>query len=94
MPSSVIASYSYSEEDKVLKVIFLSGLIYDYLDVPLAVYQRMLQAGMNIDADIGLMDAEIGILVDIAQGRPEKCEKIASLIGQWRDLMEKVRTVH
>lgn len=41
MPSSVIASYSYSEEDKVLKVIFLSGLIYDYLDVPLAVYQRM-----------------------------------------------------
>ena len=41
MPSSVSASYSYSEEDKVLKVIFLSGLIYDYLDVPLAVYQRM-----------------------------------------------------
>ena len=44
MPSSVIASYSYSEEDKVLKVIFLSGLIYDYLDVPLAVYQRMKQS--------------------------------------------------
>jgi len=60
----------------------------------LAVYQRMLQAGMSIEADIGLMDAEIGILVDIAQGRPEKCEKIASLIGQWRDLMGKVRTVH
>ena len=41
MPSSVIASYSYNPVNAVLRVRFLSGLIYDYKKVPLELYQAM-----------------------------------------------------
>jgi hypothetical protein len=60
----------------------------------LAVYIRMVAAGMKLDADLGMMDAELGVLVDISHAHPGEAEKIAALVEQWRDLMEKVRTVH
>ena len=41
MPSSVISSFSYNEKEQKLRVVFLSGLIYDYLDVPESVYASM-----------------------------------------------------
>ena len=34
MPSSVIRSYSYDEARRVLTITFVSGEVYDYLDVP------------------------------------------------------------
>jgi hypothetical protein len=60
----------------------------------LAIYSRMVDAGMAMEADIGLMNDEISILVDIAQMHEGKAEKIAALVAQWRDLMGKIRTVH
>ena len=60
----------------------------------LAIYSRMVDAGMVMEADIGLMNDEIGVLVDIAQMHEGKAEKIAALVEQWRDLMGKIRTVH
>lgn len=41
MPSSVIASYQYDAVAHQLKVIFLSGVIYVYKDVPESVYIKM-----------------------------------------------------
>lgn len=60
----------------------------------LAVYTRMVTAGMKLDADLGMMDAELGILVDISHAHPGKAQKIAALVAQWQDLMGKIRTVH
>ncbi|MDR3678659.1 MAG: KTSC domain-containing protein [Flavipsychrobacter sp.] len=44
MPSSVILAKEYFAERKVLRITFVSGLIYDYLDVPLEVYDEMKKA--------------------------------------------------
>jgi hypothetical protein len=41
MPSSVVASYRYIPEDRVLRVVFVSGLVYDYQNVPQEVYDQM-----------------------------------------------------
>jgi hypothetical protein len=41
MPSSVVASMSYNPLSSTLRVIFVSGMIYDYLKVPDKVYQSM-----------------------------------------------------
>lgn len=41
MPSSVISKYSYDEAKHILRVVFLSGMVYDYLDVPAKVYDQM-----------------------------------------------------
>ncbi len=41
MPSTVIAHTKYDAETAVLKVIFLSGAIYEYLQVPEKIYQQM-----------------------------------------------------
>jgi hypothetical protein len=41
MPSSVISTYSYDEAKHILRVVFLSGMVYDYLDVPNKVYEQM-----------------------------------------------------
>jgi hypothetical protein len=57
-------------------------------------YRAMMDSGIVPHADIGLMEGEIALLIDIAQAHDSKADKIASLIGHWRDLMEKVRTVH
>jgi len=44
MPSSVIAYMSYDPEAHRLRVHFLSGAIYDYIDVPEEVYLQMKSA--------------------------------------------------
>jgi len=41
MPSSVVAAIRYDEKTCKLRIIFQSGSIYDYLKVPLNVYNEM-----------------------------------------------------
>ena len=41
MPSSVVARFSYDADSQVLKVIFVSGLVYEYQHVPESVYDAM-----------------------------------------------------
>lgn len=41
MPSSVVQRYTYNRENGTLRVIFVSGLIYDYKNVPEEVYHAM-----------------------------------------------------
>ena len=41
MPSTVIASYHYEPSTLKLRVVFLSGAVYDYLKVPQEVYDEM-----------------------------------------------------
>jgi len=41
MPSSVVAAMHYDAGKEVLRVIFVSGMIYDYKDVPEKVYKEM-----------------------------------------------------
>lgn len=45
MPSSVVAHIDYFPETHILRVKFLSGLIYDYKDVPPEVYKSLKIAG-------------------------------------------------
>jgi hypothetical protein len=45
MPSSVIDKISYFQESHTLRVEFVSGLIYDYHDVPPEVYKSLKIAG-------------------------------------------------
>jgi len=44
MPSSVIASLRYDPVSTTLRVIFVSGKVYDYKKVPLEVYTAMKNA--------------------------------------------------
>jgi hypothetical protein len=41
MPSSVIAAIIYNSALSTLRIIFVSGAIYDYKNVPEKVYQAM-----------------------------------------------------
>ena len=41
MPSTVIASISYDTATATLRITFVSGLIYDYQQVPEEVYQAL-----------------------------------------------------
>lgn len=41
MPSSVIESIKYDPVKEILRVVFLSGSVYDYKKVPASVYQAM-----------------------------------------------------
>jgi hypothetical protein len=41
MPSTVIQSFDYDASRQVLKVVFLSGSIYEYLQVPEETFLRM-----------------------------------------------------
>jgi hypothetical protein len=41
MPSAVISSYVYDREKSVLRVSFVSGLIYEYTGVPESLYIEM-----------------------------------------------------
>lgn len=45
MPSSVVARYTYDAAKQVLRVVFVSGLVYDYKDVPPEVYAAMKASG-------------------------------------------------
>ena len=44
MPSSVINSFSYDPANKILKIVYLSGAIYNYLNVPVSVYESLSKA--------------------------------------------------
>ena len=41
MPSSVVASFSYDANRSVLQVVFVSGSVYNYFNVPKSVYKAM-----------------------------------------------------
>ena len=41
MPSSVIKTYHYDPETKELKIVFVSGLIYKYREVPEEIFLSM-----------------------------------------------------
>ena len=41
MPSSVIASFSYNSASLTLTIIFVSGMVYNYVAVPQEVYDEM-----------------------------------------------------
>ena len=41
MPSSVVAGIRYEPDTNTLRVIYVSGSIYDYKDVPETVYKEM-----------------------------------------------------
>lgn len=44
MPSSVVAHINYDAARHVLRVKFLSGSVYDYLNVPEKIYRAMKEA--------------------------------------------------
>jgi hypothetical protein len=44
MPSTVISSIDYESERQVLRIVFNSGKVYDYLQVPSTVFERMKRA--------------------------------------------------
>ena len=41
MPSSVVAAIKYNENTSTLRVIYVSGNVYDYKKVPEKVYNKM-----------------------------------------------------
>ena len=41
MPSTVVASFHYDIANQALRVIFVSGTVYDYFNVPAKVYEAM-----------------------------------------------------
>lgn len=44
MPSSVVAAITYDALTSTLRVIYVSGRVYDYKDVPEKVYMEMKEA--------------------------------------------------
>jgi hypothetical protein len=45
MPSTVISHFTYDPVKSILRVIFLSGSVYDYKNVPKEVYDEMKRSG-------------------------------------------------
>ncbi len=45
MPSTVILKSSYNAETTTLTITFVSGLVYDYKNVPEGTYQAMINSG-------------------------------------------------
>lgn len=45
MPSTVIATMEYKAAERRLRVTFVSGMVYEYKDVPEEVYQAMKTSG-------------------------------------------------
>lgn len=44
MPSTVIAKHIYHPETETLRIIYISGNVYDYLNVPAEIYEEMKNA--------------------------------------------------
>ena len=44
MPSTVIEKYYYQKETHSLIVVFVSGMVYRYKDVPEKIYNKMKEA--------------------------------------------------
>lgn len=57
-------------------------------------YRAMMDSGVIPHADVGLMEAEIGILADIAEQHPAKAAKVTALAGQWRLMMHDIAPRH
>lgn len=45
MPSSVIAGYSYNKDEQILRIVFVSGLVYLYKGVPPAIFESFKRSG-------------------------------------------------
>lgn len=41
MPSSVVSAMRYYPDTGTLRIIFVSGMVYDYKEVPERVYKKM-----------------------------------------------------
>lgn len=41
MPPSVVSAIRYSSDNATLRIIFVSGMVYDYKNVPEQVYKEM-----------------------------------------------------
>jgi hypothetical protein len=44
MPSSVIHHFIYDEANRRLRVFFISGIVYDYINVPGDLYNKLRNA--------------------------------------------------
>lgn len=44
MPSTVVLKHIYNAETKTLRIIYTSGNVYDYLNVPQKIYNEMKNA--------------------------------------------------
>ncbi|NLU93152.1 KTSC domain-containing protein [Chitinophaga sp. Ak27] len=44
MPSTVVAHMDYHATEHILRIVFVSGMIYDYKEVPETVYRAMKSA--------------------------------------------------
>ncbi|GGM88240.1 hypothetical protein GCM10010967_21050 [Dyadobacter beijingensis] len=45
MPSTVVDKMIYNEEKQTLRIVFVSGMVYVYKNVPWEVYQAMKASG-------------------------------------------------
>jgi hypothetical protein len=45
MPSSVVSTFNYIPQSGTLRVVFVSGTVYDYKNVPEEVYKEMKSSG-------------------------------------------------
>ena len=41
MPSTVIEKYYYKKESQILTIVFVSGIVYKYKNVPEHIYKKM-----------------------------------------------------
>ena len=44
MPSSVVAAIKYDPVSAILRITYVSGIIYDYKEVPVRIYEEMKRA--------------------------------------------------
>ncbi|MGV3601594.1 MAG: KTSC domain-containing protein [Dyadobacter fermentans] len=45
MPSTVVEKMIYNEDKQTLRIVYVSGMVYDYKNVPWEVYQAMKTSG-------------------------------------------------
>ncbi|MEO6327853.1 MAG: KTSC domain-containing protein [Ginsengibacter sp.] len=45
MPSSGVSAFTYNSSNNTLRITFVSGMMYDYKNVPEEVYQAMKVSG-------------------------------------------------
>jgi hypothetical protein len=44
MPSSVVAHIHYNRDRQILRITFVSGMVYEYLEVPEEAYQNLISS--------------------------------------------------
>lgn len=44
MPSTVISSFFYNADARILKIVFVSGMVYNYKNVPKGIYEALQQS--------------------------------------------------